>query len=78
MPKPWRHKAPRLVLSTLLLAGALFSATPALAADQAQNPELQKLDAQREQILHRERMLLLFPGAALGITIALLVFTRRK
>jgi hypothetical protein len=71
------RKTARLLLSSLVLAGSLLCVTPALA-DQAPNPELERLNAQREQILHRERMLLLFPAAVLGITIALIIIKRRK
>tara|TARA_R110001606_G_scaffold1937_15_gene7846 strand:+ start:13183 stop:13530 length:348 start_codon:yes stop_codon:yes gene_type:complete len=76
--KPMNLTKPlRALLAGLVLTGSLLCATPTLA-DQAVNPEVQKADAQREQIAHRERMLLLFPAAALGITIALIFFTRRK
>mgnify|MGYP004268480431 CR=1 FL=1 len=47
-------------------------------ADQAVNPEVQKADAQLEKAKRRERLLLLFPAGALGLTIALIVITRRR
>jgi len=42
------------------------------------NPEVQKADAQLEKAKRRERLLLLFPAGALGLTIALIVITRRR
>jgi hypothetical protein len=42
------------------------------------NPEVQKADAQLEKAKRRERMLLLFPAGALGLTIVLIVITRRR
>lgn len=71
----------RLFLASLLLALSLSVATPVAAqeqADQAVNPEVQKADAQREKAERRERLLLLFPAGALGITITLIVITRRR
>ena len=71
----------RLFLASLILALGLSAATPVAAqeqADQAVNPEIQKADAQLERAKRRERMLLLFPAGALGITIALIVITRRR
>jgi hypothetical protein len=71
----------RLFLASLILALGLSVATPVAAqeqADQAVNPEIQKADAQLEKAKRRERMLLLFPAGALGITIALIVITRRR
>jgi hypothetical protein len=71
----------RLFLASLILALGLSVATPVAAqeqADQAVNPEIQKADAQLERAKRRERMLLLFPAGALGITIALIVITRRR
>jgi hypothetical protein len=71
----------RLLLTSLILALGLSVATPAAAqeqADQAVNPEVQKADAQLEKAKRRERLLLLFPAGALGLTIALIVITRRR
>ncbi len=71
----------RLFLASLILALGLSVATPVAAqeqADQAVNPEIQKADAQLERAKRRERMLLLFPAGALGLTIALIVITRRR
>ncbi len=71
----------RLFLASLILALGLSVATPVAAQeqdDQAVHPEIQKADAQREQTQHRERMLMLFPAGALGLTIALIVITRRR
>jgi len=71
----------RLFLASLILALGLSVATPVAAqeqTDQAVNPEIQKADAQLERAKRRERMLLLFPAGALGITIALIVITRRR
>ena len=70
----------RLFLASLILALGLSVATPVAAqeqADQAVNPEVQKADAQLEKAKRRER-LLLFPAGALGLTIALIVITRRR
>jgi len=72
----------RLLLASLILTLNLAAMTPALAAqerdDQAVHPEIQKADAQRAQAERRERLLLLFPAGALGLTIALIVITRRR
>ena len=71
----------RLLLTSLILAMGLSVATPAAAQEQdgqAVHPEIQKADAQLEKAKRRERMLLLFPAGALGITIALIVITRRR
>lgn len=69
----------RLFLATLALALGLTLAPAAPAQDNgAVNPEVQKADAQREKIKHRERMLMLFPAGVLGLTIALIVITRRR
>ncbi|MEQ8259879.1 MAG: hypothetical protein RH947_06270 [Alcanivorax sp.] len=72
----------RLLLASLILTLNLAAMTPALAApeqaDQAANPEVQKADAQLEKAKRRERLLLLFPAGALGLTIVLIVVTRRK
>ncbi len=71
----------RLLLTSLILALGLSVATPAAAqeqADQAVNPEIQKADAQLEKAKRRERLLLLFPAGALGLTIVLIVITRRR
>lgn len=71
----------RLVLASLILALGLSAASPVIAQkqdDQAVHPDILKADAQRERAARRERMLLLFPAGALGITIALIVITRRR
>ncbi|HEX5678102.1 MAG TPA: hypothetical protein VFX91_09025 [Alcanivorax sp.] len=47
-------------------------------AGQSVHPEVQKADAELERTKRRERMLVLFPAGALGITIALIVITRRR
>ncbi|MFP1681439.1 hypothetical protein ACLD0W_02950 [Alloalcanivorax sp. C16-1] len=69
----------RLFLATLVLTMGLSLTPPASAQDNgAVHPEIQKADAQREKIKHRERLLMLFPAGALGLTIALIVITRRR
>lgn len=68
----------RLFLASLILALGLSVATPVVAQEQAVNPEVQKADAQLEKAKRRERLLLLFPAGALGLTIALIVITRRR
>ena len=71
----------RLFLASLILALGLSAATPVVAqeqADQAVNPEVRKADAQLEKAKRRERLLLLFPAGALGLTVALIVITRRR
>ena len=68
----------RLLLTSLILALGLSVATPAAAqeqADQAVNPEVQKADAQLEKAKRRERLLLLFPAGALGLTIVPVSYT---
>ena len=79
--RPAPGRAARLFLTSLIFALSLSAATPVAAQeqdDQAVHPEVQKADAQREKAKRRERMLLLFPAGALGITIALIVITRRR
>ncbi|MBF5053789.1 hypothetical protein ISO4_02391 [Alcanivorax venustensis ISO4] len=68
----------RLFLASLILALGLSAATPVVAQEQAVNPEVRKADAQLEKAKRRERLLLLFPAGALGLTIALIVITRRR
>ncbi len=72
----------RLLLVSLILTLNLAAMTPALAApeqdNQAVHPEIQKADAQLERAKRRERLLLLFPAGALGLTIVLIVITRRR
>ena len=65
-----RVKLPRIVMSSI---GAKRP-----PADQAVNPEVRKADAQLEKAKRRERLLLLFPAGALGLTIVLIVITRRR
>lgn len=69
----------RLLIVSMMLALGLTVAPPAPAQqdDGAVHPEIQKADAQREKIKRRERLLLLFPAGALGLTIALIIITRR-
>ena len=68
----------RLFLASLILALGLSAATPVVAQEQAVNPEVRKADAQLEKAKRRERLLLLFPAGALGLTIVLIVITRRR
>ena len=70
----------RLFLASLVLALGLAMPPPALAQqdDSAIHPEIQKANAQREKIERRERLLMLFPAGVLGLTVALIIITRRK
>ncbi|MFP1677808.1 hypothetical protein ACLD02_03865 [Alloalcanivorax sp. C16-2] len=70
----------RLLILSLMLALGLTMAPPAPAQqdDGAVHPEIQKANAQREKIERRERLLLLFPAGVLGLTIALVIITRRR
>tara|TARA_A100001391_G_scaffold99418_4_gene66110 strand:+ start:1872 stop:2090 length:219 start_codon:yes stop_codon:yes gene_type:complete len=69
----------RLFLATLVLTMGLGLTPPAPAQDNgAVHPEIQKANAQREKIERRERLLMLFPAGVLGLTIALVIITRRR
>lgn len=65
-----------------VLALALFLALQAPAylpatARAEVHPEIQKANEQRARAERRQKLLLLFPAAALGITIALIIIKRR-
>ena len=44
----------------------------------AKHPAIQQADAQREKEANRKRYLLAFPAAVIGITVALIIITRRR
>ena len=46
--------------------------------DSAKHPAIQQADAQREKEANRKRYLLVFPAAVIGITVALIIITRRR
>ncbi|MED5389409.1 MAG: hypothetical protein VX793_11190 [Pseudomonadota bacterium] len=70
----------RSMIAACILATGLFLAPVATYADEnsATHPAIQQADAQREKEANRKRYLLLFPAAVVGITVALIIITRRK
>ena len=72
----------RSMIAALVLATGLFLAPVATYAAEdsatAKHPAIQQADAQREKEASRKRYLLLFPAAVVGITVALIIITRRR
>ena len=70
----------RSLIATVVLATSLFLAPVATyaEADSAKHPAIQQADAQREKEASRKRYLLVFPAAVVGITVALIIITRRR
>ena len=70
----------RSLIATVVLASSLFLAPVATyaEADSAKHPAIQQADAQREKEASRKRYLLVFPAAVVGITVALIIITRRR
>jgi predicted histidine transporter YuiF (NhaC family) len=72
----------RSMIAALVLATGLFLAPVATYADEdsatAKHPAIQQADAQREKEANRKRYLLVFPAAVIGITVALIIITRRR
>lgn len=76
----------RPVIAALLLACGLALAPVATYADpgnsvqttESVHPAIQQANAHREKEARRKRYLLFFPIAVVGVTVALIVITRRK
>ena len=72
----------RSMIAAFVLATSLFLAPVATYADEdsttAKHPAIQQADAQREKEANRKRYLLAFPAAVIGITVALIIITRRR
>ncbi|MGJ3257720.1 MAG: hypothetical protein ACFE0K_15510 [Alcanivorax sp.] len=70
----------RSMIAAFVLATSLFLAPVATYADDdsAKHPAIQQADAQREKEANRKRYLLVFPAAVIGITVALIIITRRR
>jgi len=71
----------RSMIAALVLATGLFLAPVATYADNdatSKHPAIQQADAQREKEANRKRYLLVFPAAVIGITVALIIITRRR
>ncbi|MTT51616.1 hypothetical protein F1529_03865 [Alcanivorax sp. VBW004] len=76
----------RPVIAALVLACGLALAPVAtyakpdntVQATESVHPTIQQADAHREKEARRKRYLLFFPIAVVGVTVALIVITRRK